>query len=249
MKKDAAASAAGADDIFESLAVFNIDRDKLVMGHKLNPKTFNGKISADGKDFDGNGKMDNHFNNVAWVVVKEDLNVGDVIADNLDNMVVVGKGTTFTRTDDERVSVADNGANTMAIKGGLAHKMGNGEELSFSVISGFVANLKISEADINKHASATTAQRGVYGGVVGKMEGNAILYAVGVKGELSVGGTTQLILGGISGLTESGAIIECYQDVDMTYRAAENGHAAGITTYMTGYTFTRNVYSSGRIET
>ena len=249
MKKDAAASAAGAHDIFESLAVFNIDRDKLVMGHKLNPKTFSVKISADGKDFDGNGKMDNHFNNVAWVVVKEDLNVGDVIADNLDNMVVVGNGTTFTRTDDERVSVADNGANTMAIKGGLAHKMGNGEELSFSVISGFVANLKISEADINKHASATTAQRGVYGGVVGKMEGNAILYAVGVKGELSVGGTTQLTLGGISGLTESGAIIECYQDVDMTYRAAEGGHAAGITTYMAGYTFTRNVYSSGRIET
>ncbi len=249
MKKDAAAIAAGAYDIFDSLAVFNIDRDKLVMGHKLNPKTFNGKISADGKDFDGNGKMDNHFNNVAWVVVKEDLNVGDVIADNLDNMVVVGNGTTFTRTDDERVSVADNGANTMAIKGGLAHKMGNGEELSFSVISGFVANLKIREADINKHAGATTAQRGVYGGVVGKMEGNAILYAVGVKGELSVGGTTQLILGGISGLTESGAIIECYQDVDMTYRAAANGHAAGITTYMTGYTFTRNVYSSGRIET
>lgn len=249
LKSGSAVIANGAEDIFTPLAVFNIDRTKLVMGHKLNPKEFGGKITEEGKDFDANGKFDNHFNNVAWVVVKEDLDVGDVVADSLDNMVVVGNGTTFTRTDDETTTVADGNASTMAVRGGIAHRMGNGTALSFNAISGFMVNLKVREADINKHASASTAQRSVYGGIVGKMEGNSILYAVGVKGELSVGGTTQLTLGGISGLTESGAIIECFQDLDITYRAAESGYAAGVTTYTTGYTFTRNVYTSGRIET
>lgn len=232
-------------------------------GHKLNPYQYTG--SDKGKKINGADKDDikltGNSHNISWVSLSQDFNgnssINDVIADNLTNVAFVGNGRIITRDDNEKgISITDK---DNADLGALVNNIGkdtddNNKDPNFNIISGLVMDLNINTTDLTLTAPAPSNLAPTFGGVVGRVSGNSFVYGVGVKGNLSIGGTGfPLQLAGLVGTLHSGLIDQCYVDADITYRAGEKDGSsiAGAVAFVHGdyNSIIRSTYTSGRLET
>ena len=93
----------------------------------------------------------------------------------------------------------------------------------FSYVSGLVVNSDVTIDDIENSASANFA------GLANSMYDNALVYAVQIKGTISVGDSRRLNVGGIVANMYSGKILDSSTAVDITYRGGRNGNVYGIT--------------------
>ncbi len=223
-------------------------------GTKLNPKEIN-------KDMGQGGVSKSH--GISWYKFKENQTINNSVFKELSNSVVVGntntitfeekKGTTYfdltTEIKDQHLTVQDK----IAKYGSLINVMGNKDayvdnnNVDFTVVSGLLMNLHIDGANYSRDDNDYTNVS--FGGVVGEMYGNSIIYGVGVNGTLSVGGGKAINLGGIVGTLRSGMIQECFTDVDMIYRGNDEGYASGVANVNDYNSLIRTTYSSGQIET
>ncbi len=90
----------------------------------------------------------------------------------------------------------------------------------FSYVSGLVVNV-----DVN--ANNDDGER-TFAGLANTMTDNATVYAVQVKGELSVGGTDAMTVAGLVGNVQSGKIVYATTSLDIIYRAGANGSVYGL---------------------
>ncbi len=216
-------------------------------GHKLNPHQIK---SFDGRQLDSDGLISGNFNNIKWVSITQHLQGVDALetslASNLTNMVIVGNG----RNIEVELSgdLSTNGDQTKGIyAGGIADNMGVAFDkdsttniLNFNMISGMILDLNIVKNIVNSGQSA-------FGGVAGNVDGNSFIYGVGVKGELSVGGDTNIQLGGIVGRLRQGRIDQCYVDADIAYRGNQDGRVAGAANMVNLSSTIKATYTSGKI--
>ncbi|MGN1201630.1 MAG: hypothetical protein ACI4R8_05210, partial [Candidatus Caccovivens sp.] len=225
------------DDILGSIST-KLKVQEYQIGHKLNPYVWT-KDST--QTVDELSLTD--FNGISWLALKEDVSIESPIADNFVNVAFVGNGHTITSTLDENV------ANDTAIfKGGVVNQLGNDEGTNFSILSGFVLDLNVN-VDLNTTTNDASSLTHAFGGVAGKVTGHSFIYGVGVRGDLSVGGSSTLQLGGIAGTMEYGYINECYVDAEISYRAESTGQVSGIANFGQYNTTVKATYSSGMIET
>lgn len=206
-------------------------------GSKLNPLNLNSSTTL---------TSENKTNGLVWASLVRDLNLTDVLADELTNVVLVGNGNKISveRTEDIEVSRESD-----RYAGGLVNSMGDKTAPTFNVISGVVL-----EANIEFDFEATGST--YFGGIVGQTFGNSIIYASSVNGEISIGGiedvdhhTTSLNLSGFVGHMDYGMISECFSDAHLAYRADENGILSGIAYLDNGNTLIKSTYSAGLLET
>lgn len=224
-------------------------------GHKLNPYQYTNSDKE--KKINVDIKLPGNSHNISWVSLSQDLNgdnsINDVIADNLTNVAFVGNGRIITRDDNEgKISITDK---DNADLGALVNNIGkdtddNNKDPNFNIISGLVMDLNINTTDL----TAPSNYAPTFGGVVGRVSGNSFVYGVGVKGNLSIGGTGfPLQLAGLVGTLHSGLIDQCYVDADITYRAGEKDGSsiAGAVAFVHGdyNSIIRSTYTSGRLET
>jgi len=213
-------------------------------GHKLKPYACAAK-DADKSLDDGDNKINitGNFNNIKWISLTEDLTTENPIADNFTNTVFVGNGHTLTRKDVKTDYTAHAGAivNSMGTQFDTATNKPSEENIpNFNAITSLLVDLDVM-ADMSSAVG--------YGGVSGYVTGNSFIYAVGVKGDLSVGNTGDVRLGGIAGMLEYGFIDECYVDAEIAYRGTANGFVSGIANLKENNATIKNTYSSGMITT
>ena len=194
-------------------------------GSKLNPISLTSGAIPSGEST---------TNGLAWVTITSDLALTNVLADNLNNLVLVGNGNkvSVTRTDGIDTDYA----------GGLVNSMGETSNPTFNVISGVVLDANI-ELDFN------TTGYTYFGGFAGQTFGNSIIYASLVAGEISIGGSNSVNLSGFVGHMDYGMISECYSDAHLTYRADNSGILSGIAYLDNGNTLIKSTYSAGLLET
>jgi len=256
-RADANGSHTRAGYILSSLSGYASTEDQV--GHKLKPYSLNDtSLSTDEIDL---SDISGSFNNIKWISVDDNL-VGSSkktvsLASNFSNAVLVGNGKTISRTDSQTVDLT-----ATTSYGGIVNELGTKYDSSaiydplssdvplntvanFSAISSLVVDLDVS-ADFNNTAS-NYAQ---YGGVAGAVYGNSIIYAVGARGELSVGGASNALrIGGIAGWVEGGLISNSYVDAHMSYRAGEGGYYSGIANFnKEKVSHLRESYSAGILE-
>lgn len=245
-----------------------------VYGHKLNPYPYSNvdvdkTIVCDETEGENYITLKGRTHNISWVSVSETISsLNKVVTDNLTNVAFVGNGRAITRVDGETTLnlKGSDSLDNMTSFGSLVNSMGMksedneskyNEELNFSVISSLIMDLNIVKTDYRVENSGNMV---AYGGLVGKADGNAFIYGVGVKGTLSIGGgynadnnqiNTALQLGGLVGALYSGVIDQCYVDADIIYRASEGGLVAGAVAFVSqNYnSIIKATYTSGRIET
>lgn len=246
-----------ANGVTEGIAILDAFEDFVgnvgEVGSKLNPLDYNGNTITSSayklvqRTSDEQTAGENEYliggnsNSISWVMLSADKTIEDVISESLQNIAFVGNGYTLTRQDNKLSSEGyekPENYNGVYARGGIVNEMSG----NFSMISSLVTDLDIV-ADINDNNGVNA-----YGGIAGKTSGNAFIYATGVEGRVSVGGTSQLRLGGIVGLMNSGFINESYTDANITYRAAENGYVSGVAN-LQGYNAILSTYSGGQIET
>ncbi len=223
-------------------------------GHKLKPFKISSKYSQ--RLDDNNTKIEGSSNNIKWVAITadsltEDNKLTDVLADNLTNMAIVGNGRVVER---EIINQEDVKEDTNAVYlGGLVNKMGlkysDDEGIitpNFNLISGMIVDLNISHNITHDGGNGTKTN--AFGGLVGLSNGNSFIYGVGVKGDLSVGGNTQIWLGGLVGQAQQIRIEQCYIDADISYRGLESGGCvSGIANLRNFNSTIKTSYSSGKI--
>ncbi len=246
-----------ANGVTEGIAILDAFEDFVgnvgEVGSKLNPLDYNGntitssayklvqRTSDEQTAGENEYSIGGNSNSISWVMLSADKTIDDVISESLQNIAFVGNGYTLTRQDNKLSSEGyekPENYNGVYARGGIVNEMSG----NFSMISSLVTDLDIV-ADINDNNGVNA-----YGGIAGKTSGNAFIYATGVEGRVSVGGTSQLRLGGIVGLMNSGFINESYTDANITYRAAENGYVSGVAN-LQGYNAILSTYSGGQIET
>ena len=117
-------------------------------------------------------------------------------------------------------------------------------------VSGVVVNCDIPDTDATVFSDSV-------GGIANKLQ-DGIIFACKVTGKLSVGGTSEVNVGGIVGLMQTGRIAECYSSVDIVYRAGKNsttlGNAAAIAVTSEkdkdnnyAINFIENTYATGEV--
>lgn len=217
-------------------------------GTKLNPFRLNGKdyTTFDNLTLSDEGKT----HNISWVAVVNDYTLEDTnLKDELNNVAIVGNGHTITRTLGSNNGV-ENAVVTEAYSGGLVDVLGD-SGANFSMISGLVVNLEINADVTTSNASGSATSNNVFGGVVGKTAGQAFIYGVSVKGELSVGSSGDLHLGGIVGQMYGGFVNECAVDADIIYRGnnSTGSTLSAVADCVGGKTTIKATYSSGTLKT
>lgn len=247
-----------SEDILGAISGNEVLRDIIEIGSfeegsKLNPYKFNGTNSAIQVDSTGDSgaNITGNTNGIKWVAVDSDenLTIHNSIASDGTNFAIVGNGRTIEResgTGDDEIDASAK----VVYKGGLVDKMGVSpsadEEYSptFNLISGFI----ISHNTTTNFVGGTRAN--AYGGVVGYATGNSFIYGVGVKGDLYVGGNSNVRAAGIVGEFGQGLISQCYVDANITYGAqvtSASGVVSGIANMINYNSAIKATYSSGKI--
>ena len=242
------------DVVNQYLQNVGLNYESYEVGHKLNPYSWRGTdsgkhIKENETDTENSIEIKGSLHGISWVTIIENFETSESIANNLKNFAIIGNGHIVTRTDVDEAYTSSAGSGDLLGYGALVNNLGESYRegdlsLNFNIIAGLVMNLEIISTDVN--GAGSTA----FGGVAGTMNGNSFIYGMGVKGELSVGGSSsQLQLGGIAGYMYSGSINECYVDADITYRASEGGRLSGIANMGDRNTTIKSTYSSGLLET
>ena len=186
---------------------------------------------------------------INWFYLSGDLGGGDSYVTarigTLNNAVIVGNGQTINfMLNYDSGDVGEN-VDTSANAGyGFIETMSTGNG-TFSAVSNLVIHNTLSVVTDRHNLSV--------GGLVGltgsKNESTSILYAVGVNGDITVGGRGNVVVGGIVGDMQSGAMINnAYFDGDIYYSAGLGGQVNGIS-HSQNYLEIFNTFSAGSIQT
>lgn len=163
----------------------------------------------------------------------------------LNNIVIVGNGRTITYVDDERTGengyTADDGDQFGLIKnfgGSISSVDGNGYEYTINVLSGLLFNVNI-DLDIMDD-SGNNKIFGIlntFGGVSNSLGrySTDILYASGAIGNISIGGTAHVDIGGLIGRMYQGLVSNCYTDLDIIYRAVKQNTESNECGYVSSF--------------
>ncbi len=163
----------------------------------------------------------------------------------LNNIVIVGNGRTITYVDDERTGengyTADDGDQFGLIKnfgGSISSVDGNGYEYTINVLSGLLFNVNI-DLDI-MDGSGNNKIFGIlntFGGVSNSLGrySTDILYASGAIGNISIGGTAHVDIGGLIGRMYQGLVSNCYTDLDIIYRAVKQNTESNECGYVSSF--------------
>ena len=190
----------------------------LEAGHKLNPIAITSTETVLDATYKFNGMTYFYFDTsaslssqlsaeVATGINEEGEVTNTATVSELENIAIIGNSREIsyyldTNTDDPRSMI---------------------ETLSgFSYVSGLVVNSDVNIDDIENSASANFA------GLANSMYDNALVYAVQIKGTISVGDSRRLNVGGIVANMYSGKILDSSTAVDITYRAGRNGNVYGL---------------------
>ncbi len=182
----------------KALAEFILERVSNVTaltgeGSKLNPKSFTGAIATE--EIDQLEKV--HGMRYYYFSADNAQAISmDSITNTLDNVAIIGDGYTINYTN-------KNASPIEYIKG-----------------QSFVSGLNIVLDIDNDNVKAGKTERMSIGGVASYME-SGIIYAVGVSGNMSVGGNTAISLGGLVGSIANGLITESVSDIHIIYRAGQ----------------------------
>lgn len=213
---------------------------ELPKGHKLNPIVYGTDGSLD------KSKGVELFNGVTYYSLEgSELSNASLFLDDgrnkiysLNNVALIGNGNTIDYTIE---SGNESGQQSNAFVREL---------LGHSYISGIVlnANIVIEQGESEKS----------YAPLVGVMKNNSIVYAVNVRGSIELGSKTEgqtPALAGLVGQMNGGKIFDCSTDIDLIYRAGENGEIYAITNATSTSTKTyankliENTYSAGSLKT
>lgn len=190
----------------------------LEAGHKLNPIAITSTETVLDATYKFNGMTYFYFDTsaslssqlsaeVATGINEEGEVTNTATVSELENIAIIGNSREIsyyldTNTDDPRSMI---------------------ETLSgFSYVSGLVVNSDVNIDDIENSASANFA------GLANSMYDNALVYAVQIKGTISVGDSRRLNVGGIVANMYSGKILDSSTAVDITYRGGRNGNVYGL---------------------
>ena len=190
----------------------------LEAGHKLNPIAITSTETVLDATYKFNGMTYFYFDTsaslssqlsaeVATGINEEGEVTNTATVSELENIAIIGNSREIsyyldTNTDDPRSMI---------------------ETLSgFSYVSGLVVNSDVNIDDIENSASANFA------GLANSMYDNALVYAVQIKGTISVGDSRRLNVGGIVANMYSGKILDSSTAVDITYRAGRDGNVYGL---------------------
>lgn len=198
--------------VFENSNIYEmVSNTDLPQGHKLNPIS----LSSIDIEIENIAKT----NGLTYYTVDTNdrsfnLNldtfsyIGTMTGNNktLDSVAIIGDAKTINYTLDSNTT--DTHASFINTLSGQ------------SFVSGLVMNLNV-DTDNEQGLSA-------FGGLVGTMNDNAVVYAVQVQGILDVGGTVAVNVGGIVGNMTSGKISESSTLLDIVYRG--NTATSGNTT-------------------
>ena len=198
--------------VFENSNIYEmVSNTDLPQGHKLNPIS----LSSIDIEIENIAKT----NGLTYYTVDTNdrsfnLNldtfsyIGTMTGNNkvLDSVAIIGDAKTINYTLDSNTT--DTHASFINTLSGQ------------SFVSGLVMNLNV-DTDNEQGLSA-------FGGLVGTMNDNAVVYAVQVQGTLDVGGTVAVNVGGIVGNMTSGKISESSTVLDIVYRG--NTATSGNTT-------------------
>ena len=188
---------------------------------------------------------------INWFYLSGDLGGGDSYVTarigTLNNAVIVGNGQTINFMSNYDSGDVGENVDTSANAGygfGFIETMSTGNG-TFSAVSNLVIHNTLSVVTDRHNLSV--------GGLVGlsgsENESTSILYAVGVNGDITVGGTGNVVVGGIVGDMQSGAMINnAYFDGDIYYSAGLGGQVNGIS-HSQNYLEIFNTFSAGSIQT
>ena len=167
----------------------------------------------------------------------------------LENAVIVGNGQTINFKSSE--GTADVGEEIIGEENyGFVQEMSTTGS-TFSAITNLVINNTVNVV-ANDDANGNATIGGLVG-MAGKHGGVSILYAVGVNGTITVGGTGSPVVSGIVGVMQSsGMINNAYFDGDIYYSAGTDeivpGTVSGIV-YSQSHLEVFNTFSAGSIQT
>lgn len=219
-----------------------LGRPELISGHKLKPigSESSGKLDQVYTDEDTENPY--KFNGMTYYTINGEITNSGLYLYNestkesstdLNNIAIIGNANTI----DYRIDSTFNSTNIHALV----------EQLSgHSYVSGLV---------LNANVQFEYGQAGeYYAPLVSKMVDNSIVYAVNVKGTIELGGSGAASVSGIVGNLISGKIFDCSTDIDIVYRAGNNGFASGIafaehTNNLIDDKLIENTYSTGSIKT
>lgn len=186
---------------------------------------------------------------INWFYLSGDLGGGDSYVTarigTLNNAVIVGNGQTINFMSNYDSGDVGENVDTSANNGyGFIETMSTGNG-TFSAVSNLVIHNTLSVVTDRHDLSV--------GGLVGLTgsgnESTSILYAVGVNGDITVGGRGNVVVGGIVGDMQSGAMINnAYFDGDIYYTAGIGGEVNGIS-HSQNYLEIFNTFSAGSIQT
>ncbi len=235
-------------DIIRNDVVNIVGGEELNKIAKLNPTELTSEyIETNEDEFDNAPSGDKEVvdTGIKWFYLSNTLGGEDSYhtarIPTLNNAVIVGNGQTINFKSSEGTAVVGEEINDENY--GFVNEMSTAYS-TFSAITNLVINNTVS---IVANSNATI------GGLVGTTGGTngsaSIIYAVGVNGNITVGGTGSPVVSGIVGAMESdGMINNAYFDGDIFYSAGAGGMVSGIV-YSQSYLEMFNTFSAGSIQT
>ncbi len=213
------------------------------IGTKLNPITLNSSTytgnktststDTDQAEEDAENNRDNItlFNGILYYVISS----SNPFTSQLN--IVDGLFNTETDSDTSNVKTALTNVAIIGNGGEIEYRLDNNnreEHKSFieslngySYVSGLVINLDINTENDNGDEDLTNEEK-VFSGLANTMTDNTTVFAVQVKGEMNIGGTTKVDVAGLVENVSSGKIIFATTSLDITYRAGADGNVYGL---------------------
>lgn len=162
----------------------------------------------------------------------------------LDNAVIVGNGQVINFKSNEGITEVGETLDDENLNYGFIQNMATRDGY-YSAVTNLVINNTVNVV-VNENDSATVG--GLVGHAGSTNGGTSILYAVGVNGSITVGGTGSAYVGGIvGGMQSNGMINNAYFDGDIYYSAGAEGSVNGIV-YSQDYLEILNTFSAGSVQ-
>lgn len=175
--------------------------------------------------------------NVMWYYIASDLTLDNVSIDELNNAVLVGNGHTI-HTNTAPINIMATTPNTFTVVTSIIVEMDMSvdtqENTNIETIGGLV-NIVGDRTSINNNATA-------------------LLYGVGVQGEMYIGGNrNDVVVGGIVGEMYTGIMANAYFDADIFFGSySENGGdlatISGVANTNSATVVIMNTFSGGSVQ-